>query len=202
MPRIIMFAVAAAIAAIAATSIPASGSDEAHQHATGGSNGHSRELAREIAKARLALAPYATDLAKAQADGYKMQITPMIKDMGFHFMNPDVQGFDVRRPPILVYVGRGAQAQLVAAEWVFPSKPAKPPLPGAKYGSFAAACHYADGTFVPQRRESACAPTGPDGAAFTFWHPDLVTLHLWLWYPNPEGVYNGTNPLVTPFNKA
>ena len=30
-----------------------------------------------------------------------------------------------------------------------PTKPAKAPLPGATYGSFAAACHYADGTFVP-----------------------------------------------------
>jgi hypothetical protein len=131
-----------------------------------------------------------------------MQITPMMRDMGYHFMNPDVQGFDVRRPPILVYVGKGESAQLVAAEWVFPTRPAKPPLPGAKYGSFAAACHYADGTFVPQRSEAACAKTSPGGAAFTFWHPDLVTLHLWLWYPNPEGVYNGTNPLIAPFNKG
>ena len=130
-----------------------------------------------------------------------MQITPMIKDMGYHYMNPDVQGFDVTRPPILVYVGRGEAAQLVAAEWVFPSKPAKPPLPGAKYGSFAAACHYEDGTFVPQRKESKCAPSSPGGAPFTFWHPDLVTLHLWAWYPNPEGVFNGTNPFVAPFNK-
>ena len=61
--------------------------------------------------------------------------------MGYHLMDPDVRRFDVRRPPIHVYVGRGRSAQLVAAEWVFPSRPAKPPLPGAKYGSFAAACH-------------------------------------------------------------
>jgi hypothetical protein len=38
------------------------------------------------------------------------------------------------------------------------------------------------------------------GARFTFWHPDLVTLHLWLWYPNPDGHYNATNPLVRPFD--
>ena len=47
----------------------------------------------------------------------------------------------------------------MAAEWVFPSEPAKPPLPGARYGSFAAACHYEDGNFVPQRNERACAPS-------------------------------------------
>jgi hypothetical protein len=33
-----------------------------------------------------------------------------------------------------------------------------------------------------------------------FWHPKLVTLHVWLWYPNPAGLYNPTNPLVRPFN--
>ena len=84
-----------------------------------------------------------------------------------------------------------------------PSKPAKPPLPGARYGSFAAACHYEDGNFVPQRNERACAPKHPEtGAAFTFWHPDLVTLHLWLWYPNPDGVFNSTNAFVAPFNRS
>ena len=37
------------------------------------------------------------------------------------------------------------------------------------------------------------------GAAFNFWHPDLVTLHVWLWNPNPSGLYNGTNPYIQPF---
>jgi len=27
-----------------------------------------------------------------------------------------------------------------------------------------------------------------------------VTLHVWLWYPNPAGLYNGTNPYIRPFN--
>jgi hypothetical protein len=129
-----------------------------------------------------------------------MQITPMMAGMGFHYMNPKITGaFDVRKPPILVYVKRGGSAQLVAGEWVFPQRPAKPPLPGARYGSFAAACHYADGTFTPHTDEATCAPTSAGGAKFTFWHPDLVTLHVWLWYPNPAGVFNSTNPLVAPF---
>ena len=32
--------------------------------------------------------------------------------------------------------------------------------------------------------------------------PDLVTLHVWLRYHNPDGLYSGTNPLVRPFNKG
>jgi hypothetical protein len=204
MHRITLAAVGAAAATAIAVSIPVAGAGDGggHDHgapASGG--GPSAALASQIARGRLALAPFATDVRRAKAAGYRMQITPMMPDMGYHFMNPDVKGFDVRRPPILVYVRRGKAAQLVAAEWVFPSTPDKPPLPGATYGSFAAACHYADGTFTPEDDESACAPRSPDdGGRFTFWHPDLVTLHLWLWYPNPDGVFNGTNPLVAPFN--
>jgi hypothetical protein len=159
----------------------------------------SPSLANQLASARMATAKYVSNLGKAKADGYRI-ITRMIPDMGFHYMNPDVKDFDVRRPPILVYERRGGTVQLAALEWVFPQKPAKPPLPGARYGSFPAACHYADGTFVPQALEERCAPTGPKGAAFTFWHPDLVTMHVWLWYPNPSGLFASTNPLVTPFN--
>ena len=139
-------------------------------------------------------------ISRAKKDGYGV-ITQMIPDMGWHYLNPKITKFDIRKPPILVYGKRGAVSQLVAFEWVWPEKPAKPPLPGATYGSFAAACHYKDGTFVGEPSQEACAPKSPQsGAAFGFWHPDLVTLHVWLWYPNPDGVFSGMNPLMRPFN--
>jgi hypothetical protein len=157
-------------------------------------------LASSLAAARTATAKYVFDLNRAKADGY-MIITPMIQDMGYHFLNPKVQGFDVTKPAILVYEKTPAGWQLGALEWVFTKKPASPPLPGAKYGAFPAACHYKDGTFVPQPSQDACAKTSPtSGAAFTFWHPNLITMHVWLWYPNPSGLYSGTNPLVRPFD--
>jgi hypothetical protein len=54
---------------------------------------------------------------------------------------------------------------------------------------------------VPAPSQADCPTRSPEtGAGFNFWHPDLVTLHVWLWYPNPAGLYNGTNPLVRPFN--
>ena len=172
-----------------------------HAHIGYAHAGHASDtLAAGVAKARLATAKYVNNLPAARADGYRI-ITTMIPDMGFHFMNAKVTGFDVSRPPILVYEKRGQTWQLGALEWVFPSKPARPPLPGARYGTFAAACHYADGTFVPSASQAACAKTAPGtGAAFGFWHPDLVTLHVWLWYPNPSGLFASMNPLVRPFN--
>src|SRR5262245_32416760 len=175
--------------------------------ASGGTGGNAQRgakatpLAQSLAAMRLATAKYATNLNQAKADGYKI-ITPMIPDMGIHYMNAKIAGFDVTKPPILVYQKRGSKYLLGALEWVFTSKPAKPPLPGAKYGAFGAACHYVDGTFVPAMSQSDCAQTSPSGAKFSFWHPNLVTLHVWLWYQNPSGIYSGTNPLVTPFNNS
>jgi hypothetical protein len=165
--------------------------------ATGGGGG-SAQLAAQLADARFATAEYATDLEAAKADGYSLQITPNMPGMGFHFLNTSIGGeFDVTKPPILVYVKRGSDWQLAALEWVFTERPNKRPLKGARYGSFPAACHYTDGSFVPAAAEADCAATN-GGAAFTFWHPRLVTLHVWLWYPNPDGLYASTNPLVAP----
>jgi hypothetical protein len=178
-----------------------------HQHrhsaaAPSGGGGRQRVLASQLARARLATARYATSLRAAKAAGYQI-ITRMIPDMGWHFLNPTIQGFDITKPPILVYERHGRSWQLGAFEWVFTETPATPPLPGATYGSFAAACHYKDGTFVFTASQDDCAKRSPQtGAAFNFWHPDLVTLHVWLWYPNPAGLYNGTNPYVHPFNRG
>jgi len=173
----------------------------AHRHSTSAAAGPaSQKLATQLAASRIATAKYVTDLARAKKDGYGV-ITQMMPDMGWHFLNPKITKFDLSKPPILVYGKRGATWQLVAFEWVFPEKPKKPPLPGATYGSFAAACHYKDGTFVANSTQDACAPKSPQsGAAFGFWHPDLVTMHVWAWYPNPDGVFAGKNPLMRPFN--
>ena len=173
-----------------------------HRHPAAATTGDADRLAAQLARARLATAKYATNLRAAKADGYQI-ITRMIPDMGYHYLNPTIEGFDVTKPPILVYERHGRSWQLAAFEWVFTEKPATPPLPGATYGSFAAACHYKDGTFVAARSQDQCAKRSPQtGAAFNFWHPDLVTLHVWLWYPNPAGLYNGTNPYIKPFNRG
>ena len=159
------------------------------------------DVVTKLSQARVATAKYATDVERAKADGY-MLISPMIPNMGYHFLNPKVEGFDVTKPPILVYVRKGDAWQLVAVEWAWPKRPATPPLKGARYGSFGAACHYKDGSFAEANAEAKCAKTNAKtGAEFTFWHPPLVTLHAWIWYPNPNGVFGEFNPMLTPFNK-
>jgi hypothetical protein len=188
--------------AAANTARPVNAGSRADPAPAAATSGDPAGLASRLATARLATARYATSLRAARADGYQV-ITQMIPDMGWHFLNPAIQGFDVRKPPILVYERHGRSWQLGALEWVFTQTPASPPLPGATYGSFGAACHYKDGTFAFARVQELCAKRSPEtGALFNFWHPDLVTLHVWLWYPNPDGLYSGTNPLIRPFNRG
>jgi len=191
------------LAAAAFTAFATAG-QPVHRHASSSSaaGAASQQLATKLALSRLATAKYVDNLTLAKRDGYGV-ITQMIPDMGWHFMNPKITAFDVTKPAILVYGKRGARWQLGALEWVFPKLPAKPPVPGARYGAFGAACHYVDGTFVFTESQDRCAARSPEtGARFNFWHPPLVTMHIWLWYPNPSGLYASMNPLVHPFNKG
>jgi hypothetical protein len=183
--------------------LPASGQTvAASRQAAASVTAGSSTLARDLAAARKATAKYATNLARAKADGYQI-ITMMMPNMGYHFLNPKVTGFSVRKPPILVYEHTGHGWQLGALEWVFTSMPKNPPLPDATFGSFPAACHYKDGTFIPHKNAATCPKTAPKtGAAFFFWHPKLFTMHVWMWYPNPTGLYASTNPFVAPFNNG
>lgn len=195
-PTTIIKALLGLTAAAAAAAVVASAAAAPATHRS------STALAQELSAARLATAKYVSNLGLAKENGYGI-ITRMIPNMGWHYLNPKVKGFDVTKPPILVYEKRGASQQLAALEWVFTAKPAKPPLPGARYGTFGAACHYVDGTFVFENSQSACAQTSPQtGAAFNFWHPPLVTLHVWLWYPNPNGLFASMNPLVGVYNQG
>jgi hypothetical protein len=175
-------------------------------HMGGGSDvaAGTADLTQQLAAARLATAKYATNLGKAKRDGYGI-ITPIMPNMGVHYMNLKISGFSITKPQILVYEKHGKSFQLGALEWVFPKMPANPPLDNATFGSFPAACHYNDGNFIPhsaaQGGQATCPKTfRKTGSKFHFWHPDLVTMHVWLWYPNPAGLYSSTNPLVAPFN--
>jgi hypothetical protein len=65
-----------------------------------------QDVIAKLSMARMATAKYAMDLDRAKADGYTI-ITQMIPNMGYHYLNPKIDGFDVTKPPILVYVHKG-----------------------------------------------------------------------------------------------
>ena len=102
MRRLTIIALLVAASAIAPTALASS------------SPASSAKLATQLALARAATAKYANDLTRAKADGYGI-ITQMIPSMGYHYLNPKVKGFDIRRPDILVYQHRGTSWQTRAA---------------------------------------------------------------------------------------
>ena len=59
------------------------------------------------------------------------------------------------------------------------------------------------GRSSPPRPRMQCPTTSPQtGSAFNFWHPLLITMHVWLWYPNPTGLFASTNPLAAPTTRV
>jgi hypothetical protein len=59
------------------------------------------EIAAQVAQIRAGTAKYANNLDAAAEDGFFI-ITQMIPDLGYHFLNPNVEGFDIGQPPILL----------------------------------------------------------------------------------------------------
>lgn len=98
--------------------------------------------------------------------------------MGVHFLNSGNIGptLDPAKPQVLIYVPEGDRLRLVAAEWFMPAVAvgAEPPT---IFGKALAG---------PMEGHRPIMPAG-------LHHYDL---HVWLWQPNPAGVFSPTNPTV------
>ncbi len=128
------------------------------------------QLQVELARVRAATAKY-HDIAKAVAAGYA-DINLYVPHMGWHYLNTTVldSTFDLEHPELLVYADKpGGGYQLVAVEYAVPLS------------------------------LSAQAPEGFSGngdvwdvnSQFQLW-----TLHAWVWYNNPDGVFAPFNPRI------
>ena len=202
MRKILILVLAATALAVGATAW-ASGGDSAKKNvqAMAMTPATAPELAPLVADARFATAKFATSLRRAEAG--RLPDDRHAAHPGHGLAPHEPEHLRVRRDEAADPRLRQARPSLAARrlQWVFTQRPVPDPLPGAQYGSFPAACHYVDGTFVPEPNQANCPRRSPiSGARFAFWHPDFVTLHLWLWYPNPDGIYAGMNPLIRPFN--
>lgn len=162
------------------------------------------QTAAQIAAIRAATAKY-HDVEKAKADGYQ-QVSLMVPNMGHHFLNKDIKGFDLEKPHILLYVkSKDERWQLVGVEWGFPkgSRPPKGQIPFKKpqWSVHKAACHFKDASEIFMADKDKCPAKSPDtGAEFAFWHPDLETLHVWAWHLNPRGPFAALNLMLAPYN--
>jgi hypothetical protein len=157
-----------------------------------------------IAEVRRATARY-LDVARAREDGY-VQVTGMEPEHGYHFVNARIQALaaavgtvDLARPPMLMYVERDGAWQLVGVEYALPA-PATAPFPSDAWDRHEASCHYRDGREVPAPSAPECPSRHAEtGAPLVFWHPAAAVVHVWAWYPNPDGPFARQNRWLAPW---
>ena len=127
------------------------------------------ELQKELALARSATAKY-HNLDSAIADGYG-DIDVVVQNMGYHYMKSEnvSDTFDPGKPAILVYSKNPANGKmrLVAVEYAIPNTD---PRPEGFTG------------------DADVWENNPD---FHLW-----LCHAWVWYNNPDGIFNEFNPRV------
>jgi hypothetical protein len=133
-----------------------------------------------LANVRKATARYNNE-DKAEADGY-LPTDHWVPEMGYHHVNPSLIDGTINHlePEVLVYQRNPAdpdERRLGAVEYMIPKSAVsddKSELDDAFPGVDADYWHEL---------------TLPDGSSF--W-----TLHAWIWYPNPEGVFHAHNSRV------
>jgi hypothetical protein len=125
----------------------------------------------ELQQAKIATARY-HNINNAIADGYE-DINVIVPHMGYHYLNAGyLDGtFEADKPELLVYSpnpGNG-NMRLVAVEYAVPVSLSQDPPEGFT-GSY---------------------DTWDFNAEFQLW-----TLHAWVWYYNPDGIFTDLNPRV------
>ena len=149
---------------------------------------NAKEMTPELQKLREALDKY-QDPVMAVHDGYFStlgcveypkagapgQVPYPAGGMGVHFFNVMLMGkLDPMAPQVLVYQPVGGKLRLVAAEYFLPLSPDVKEAPKLFGRVF-------DGPMEGHH------PLMPHGLT----HYDL---HVWLWKPNPAGLFSPTNP--------
>ena len=129
----------------------------------------SSELQKELALARMATAKYHI-LEVAMDDGYVVP-GPVVQNMGYHYIKPEniSDTFDPGKPAILVYSKNpvNGKMRLVAVEYGVPD------------------------TYPKPEGFTGDADVWEDNPDFGLW-----LCHAWVWYNNPNGIFNDFNPRV------
>lgn len=124
----------------------------------------------ELSRARSATAKY-HNIDKALEDGYA-DANVFEPHMGWHYLNEGLldADFDIEKPELLVYAPwPNGELKLVAVEYAVPHTLSADPPEGF---------------------------TGEDDEWYLEPEFDLWTLHAWVWYNNPDGIFTPFNPRV------
>ncbi len=183
---------------------PSSGSmmpNSLHKRAAALTYEELKNTAAELEQARQATAKY-QDVHAAEADGYQM-VGGDMPGMGIHYvLTMEPNGFDLEKPPILLYVKNspshgGYSLAGVGYLWNAPEgpdgQPLNPPFPKSlaiwhRHENICVLPHLENphGLSEPQCREQ-----GGHFIAKTQW-----LVHAWIWIDNPAGVFSAENPAL------
>ncbi len=155
----------------------------------------------QLERAKQATAKY-QDVRVAQAEGYK-QIGPDLPGMGVHFvLTLEPGGFDVERPPILVYQ-KNPDAPggytLAGVTYLFNAaagpdgQPLDPPFPKslARWHRHTNICMLPGLANPHGLTEGQCREQGGHFVAEAPW-----MVHAWIWKDSPAGVFSDENPAL------
>ena len=183
---------------------PASGSMSPHPSHAGGAPLSYTELKNTVAqleRARQATAKY-QDVHVAEADGYQV-VGPDMPGMAVHFvLTLEPNGFDIEKPPILLYVKDSAapggySLAGVSYLWNAPAgpdgQPLNPPFPKAlapwhRHENICVLPHLENPHGLT---EAQCRDQGGRFIAKSQW-----LVHAWIWKDNPSGVFSPENPAL------
>jgi hypothetical protein len=157
-------------------------------------------LAKRIAEIREATAAY-HDPAAARAAGY-VQFTGNVPLLGYRFVHPGIASVVYDRPAGLIYARQGERWHLAGVEYAITAerRPDAQPFPGIGWSREPATCRYADWHELESPARDRCPATHPEGAPLVSWYPARWVIRVWLWYPNPSGMFARLNPLLAPFD--
>lgn len=160
-----------------------------------------KDTAAQLDRARQATTKY-QDVHVAEADGYH-QIGPDMPGMGVHFVQTlEPKGFDIEKPPILVYEKKPEAPggySLVGVVYLLNAaagpdgQPLNAPFPKslARWHRHPNLC-MAPGLANPHGlTESQCREQGGHFVAETPW-----MVHAWIWKDSPSGVFSNDNPAL------
>jgi hypothetical protein len=183
---------------------PSSGNVMSHpSHANGAPISYA-ELKNTVAlleRARQATVKY-QDVRTAEADGYQV-VGPDIPGMGVHFvLTMEPNGFDIEKPPILLYVKDSAAPggytlAGVSYLWKAPEGPDGQPLNPPFPKSLAPWHRHDNICLLPHLEnphgltESQCREQGGHYIGKSQW-----LVHAWIWKDNPAGVFSPDNPAL------
>jgi hypothetical protein len=160
-----------------------------------------KNTAAELERARQATAKY-QDVHAAEADGYQM-VGGDMPGMGIHYvLTMEPNGFDIEKPPILLYVKNSApqggySLAGVGYLWNAPEGPDGQPLNAPFPKSLARWHRHENICVLPHLEnphglsENQCREQGGHFIAKTQW-----LVHAWIWKDNPTGIFSPENPAL------